>query len=157
EIGLDATALVQPLRVHDLADRNVDLVGAHPPEHCCGIRALQHELRERGLVEEPYLLPYGPVLGGRLLEPVLAAVAILVARLGARGSEPVAAREARHPAEAGAGGGRAVVQRGLARSASRLRLPERPVHRVEQPECLDGAVTQVALVALKRRAAADIE
>ena len=49
-----------------------------------------------------------------------------------------------------------VVQDGAAHAARGLRLPEGPVHRVEQAQRLHRAVFQVAPVALKRHAAADV-
>ena len=74
------------------------------------------------------------MLGGGLREPVLAPVAVLVARRRAVGGEPVGALEACDLAEARAGGGEAIVQHGLAHPARAFRLSERPVHGVQQPE-----------------------
>src|SRR5262249_20860975 len=92
----------------------------------------------------------------RVLEPVLASIAVFVPRFGARRGEPVGALETCYLAEACPRASQAVVQRGLAYASRRLRLTKRPVHGVEQPERLDSAVTQVAFVALEGRAAADI-
>src|SRR5207248_1520610 len=88
---------------------------------------------------------------------VLAAVAVGVARLGARGRKPVGALVARYLAEARAGGREPVVDDGLAHPARRLGLTVRPVHGVQEAERLHRTLAQVAGVALKRRAAADVD
>src|SRR5437763_10425383 len=157
EVGLDAAALIQPLRIDDPADRHVDVIGADPSEHHRRIAAPEHELGERGLIEQAHPFTYRLVLPGRLSEPVLAAVAVFVTRLSPRGREPVRALEARHLSEAGPRCSEAVVQGRLAHPARGLGLPERPMHRIEQAERLDRALAQVALVALERRAAANID
>jgi hypothetical protein len=46
EIGLDAPAVVQPLRVDDLAGRYRDIVRAHMVQHPLGIGAFEAELGE---------------------------------------------------------------------------------------------------------------
>src|SRR6267154_4718782 len=89
EVRLDAAPLIQPLRIDDPPDGHVDLVGADPSEHGGRVGAQQGEFGERGLIEEAHALADGPVLAGGMLEPVLAAVAVGVARLGASGRKPV--------------------------------------------------------------------
>jgi len=133
EVRLDATPLVEPLRIHDLADRHLNVIGADASEHRRRIAALQHELGERRLVEQPDPFTDRLVLAGRLLEPVLATVAVHVARLRTRRREPVGALEARRLAEARPGCSEAVVQSGLAHPARCLGLPEWPMHRIQQP------------------------
>ena len=47
QIGLNATELIEPLRVDDPADRNGDVIGADPIEDRFGVGSLQEVLSER--------------------------------------------------------------------------------------------------------------
>ena len=114
------------------------------------------ELRERGLVEEPHGLSHGAVLGGGAGEPVLAAVGVDVLRLHARRGEPVGALPAGDHAEGGAARGQPIVQHRAPHVARGVRLAEGPVHRVEEPDHLAGALAQVGGVALERHEAPDV-
>ena len=62
QVGLDAAALIEPLRVDDLADGNRDVVGANPVEHGLGVRAFEHELGKRRLVEQADALAHRAML-----------------------------------------------------------------------------------------------
>ena len=157
EVGLDAAAIVEPLRVDDAAHRHIHLAGREAVEHRTGVPALDEVLGEAGLVEERDIVAHRAALGARVLEPVLAAVGVFVLRLDAGWREPVRALPARGLAHAGARGDQAVVQRRAARAARRPVLVVRPVHRVEQPQRLDRAVAQVAAVRLERLRAPDVD
>ncbi len=156
EVGLDAAALVQPLGIDHPARRHRHVVGTDPVEDPLGVRALQQVLGEGGLVEEPDRLAHRLVLGGAVLEPILAAVAIAVLGRGARGRKPVGALPARELAEAGAALREPVVQRRFPDTACALHLAEGPVHVVEQAQRLDRALAEVAAVALEGHGAANI-
>ena len=157
EIRLDAAALVQPLCVDDAAGLHIDLVGADPAEHPGRVPALQAELRERRLVEQPHVLAHGPMLGGRVVEPVLAPVAVLVARGHALRRVPVRPLPAREFPVAGAGRRQAVVQRRPAHAPRRLELAIRVVHGVEKTQTLGGPFAQVLAVALEGQVAAHVD
>ena len=123
QIGLDAAALVEQLRVDGRADRLVDVVGAEPIEGIRRSRARDVELRERGLVEEPRGVARRDALGADRRRPVAARPAVGPIAPGARGGvrvEPVDPLPAGLLAEAGIEGGEAVVGR---------RQPQRPAGR----------------------------
>src|SRR5215469_2132542 len=81
QIGLDATALIEKLRVEHTADRHATINRRDAVECGLGVAALHQELRERALFEQPYALAHGAMLLGVVLEPVLSAPAVLVFRL----------------------------------------------------------------------------
>ena len=56
EIGLDAPARIEPLRVDDAPRLDGDVVGAYALQDGLGVAALHEELAERGHVEEADLL-----------------------------------------------------------------------------------------------------
>src|SRR5262249_21636162 len=74
-----------------------------------------------------------------------------------RWGEPVGPLISGHFPEACTTACQPIVQRRLPDTACRLRLPKRPVHRVEQPERLEGPIMEIFPVALERHAAANID
>src|SRR3989442_13970983 len=84
EIAFEAAALVEQPGVNGLADGHVRVVAAEPLQETCGIRSLQDELRETGLVENRDLFPHGPVFGGVVGKPVWPAEGVV--RQGALGN-----------------------------------------------------------------------
>src|SRR5437660_5096080 len=127
EIALEAAPLVEQPRVNGLADGSVHVVATEPLQETCGIRSLQDELGEAGLVENRDLFARGPVFGGVVGEPVLPAervfrkgvlgkwhvvsrVAWSVLRVGS--GEPVRAFPAVFDAEASSLRGEPFIQRG---------------------------------------------
>ena len=91
------------------------------------------------------------------LEPARTPVAVVVDRRAAVGRVPVGALPARGLAEAGVARGESRVKRRVARRPRRLHLPVRPVHGVEQAQALAHAGPEVALVALERVEAGDVD
>ena len=157
QVRLDAAAGVQHLRIDQAAGRHVDVVGAEPLEHRERVGALETELAERGLVEEPDRFTHGAVLVRRARKPVLATVAVAVGRFHPRLRVPVGALPAHHDTEARATGREPIVQHARANAARGQRLQERPVHRVEGAHHLHRAVAQVARVALEWRHPPDVD
>ncbi len=97
------------------------------------------------------------MLGSRMFEPVLAAVAVLVAGLDALGGIPVRPLPAEGLAVAGAGRDQPVVNRRFADAPRGLVLAEREVRRVQQAETFADPLAQVLAVALERHVAADVD
>ena len=96
------------------------------------------------------------MLLGRVREPVLTAVRVLVARLDALGGVPVRALPAGHLAEARAARREPVVERRAADASRGLHLPERPVHLVQQPQGLGRPLVEVPAVALEGHEPPDV-
>ena len=71
QVALDAAALVEHLRVDDLARRHVDVVGAEPLQEGAGVAALDPDLAERGHVEQADAVPDRQMLVALVVEPVL--------------------------------------------------------------------------------------
>ena len=132
EIGLDAAALVQPLRIDDAAGRDRDVVRADPLQRRFGVAPLKEELAERGQVEQTDALAHGPVLVRPVLEPGGAPVGVVVLGRDAGRREPARPLPAGRLGEAGAARLEAIMERRGARRPRRGVLPKRPVHRVEQ-------------------------
>src|SRR5580658_10936000 len=97
------------------------------------------------------------MFAGAVLEPILAGVAVGVARLDARRSIPIGPFPTEGFAEAGAGADQAIMQRRLAHPARRFVLAERPMRGVEEPQALRDARTQVFAIDLERHVAPDID
>ena len=72
DVGHDAAALVEELRVDRRADRPVDVVRADALEQREGARARDLDLAERAEVDDPDPLADGAVLLPHPLEPVAA-------------------------------------------------------------------------------------
>ena len=71
QVRFDAAALIEPLRIDDLAWRDVDIIGADTVQNFQRIAAFDRILRKGGLVEEDAILHQllGFVIGAR--KPVL--------------------------------------------------------------------------------------
>jgi hypothetical protein len=80
EIGFDPAALVQPLRVDDLAGRHVDVVRADTIQHASRVGAFEPEFGEGGLIEQPDGVPDAAMFVRAGLEPVLPPITVLVDR-----------------------------------------------------------------------------
>ena len=89
QVGLDAAARVEQLRVGEAAGRLVDVVGADPVERAQRILAGQFVFGEGRLVEDADRLAHMPVLVADRAEPVLPAHRIDVLRLDALRRKPV--------------------------------------------------------------------
>ena len=162
EVGLDAAVGVQPLRVDDAAGLDGDVVGADALQHGFGIGALDADLAERRHVEQGDAGAHGGVLGGGVVEPVLALPAVAVFGLlalgaGALGQIPERALPAGGLAEAGAARFQPLVERRVAHAARGLVVAIGEVVGVEQAERLGDAIDKVGLVALEREHAADVD
>ena len=157
EVGLDATAFVEPLCVDDATDRHIHLAGREAVQHRTGVPTLHDVFGEAGLVEQGHVVAHRTALGTRVLEPVLTAVRISVLRLDAGRREPVGPLPARGLAHAGPRGDQAVVQRRTPCATRRLVLVVRPVHGIEQTERLDRTVAKVPPVRLERQRPSDVD
>ena len=157
QIGLDAAARVEHLRVDHAADRNIDVVGAEPLERVERVGAVETQLGKRGLVEEPDRLPHRAVLGGSAAKPVLPPVAVSIHRLHAGRRVPVGALPAHHHAEARAARGEPIVERAPPHPARGGRLQVRPVRSVGRADHLARALPEIARVALERSDPADVD
>ena len=78
EVRLDAGTLVEPLRVDELAGRDIDLRDRDPVQQRECVRTLHEELGEARLVEETDRVAHRLALDPAGLEPVLAAVGVLI-------------------------------------------------------------------------------
>src|ERR1019366_8724299 len=99
-------------------------------DHPLGIAAFQPKLGERGLIEETDAGSHGAVFTSAMLEPILAAIAVVVAGLDTAWGVPIGAFPAERLAETCAGGGQTVMQRRFASASRRCVLTERPVSGV---------------------------
>src|SRR2546426_695992 len=157
EIALEAAPLVEQPRVNGLAEGHVHVIAAEPLKETYGIRSLQDELGEAGLVENRDLLARGPVFGGVVGKPVLAAEGVF--RQGALGKwrvvfrvacsqsrvgsgEPVRAFPAVFDTEAGSLRGEPFMQRGPAKTPAGLELAIWPGHLIVQPDHLRHAFAE---------------
>ena len=156
-VGFDAAAIVQPLRVHEPAGLDGNVVGADPAQDRLGVAALDELLPEAGLVEQADGLADRVVLASRALEPVLALVAVLVARRDAIDGVPVRALPPGRLAEDRARRRELPVERRAAHAPRGLDLAERPVHVVQQAEDLRRAVVEVAAIHLERHEPSDVD
>ena len=157
EVGFDAAAGIEPLRVDDLADGNVDLIVAGPLQQGAGVAAGDEELGEARLVEQADALAHRHVLLARGIEPVLAAVGIGVFGRLARQREPVRPLPAGDLAKAGAGCGESIVQAGAPHAPRRAVLVVGPVHGVEQAQRLGDAWHQEMAAVLVGIEPADVD
>ena len=89
QIRLDSSLFVQPLRIDDTTGPNVNVIGAYVVQHPCGISSFKPVLGEGRLVEQADIFTHRPVFGGRVLEPVLASVAVFIAGFHPPGRIPV--------------------------------------------------------------------
>src|SRR5262245_24510177 len=96
------------------------------------------------------------MLTRRMLEPVLAPVGVLVTRLGRPRREPVRTLPAGGFAETRAARLEPFVQARDPYPPRCLRLPERPMHRVEQTERFARPFAQIFTIALERHPPAHI-
>ena len=156
QVGLDAAPVVQPCGVHRRAWFDVHVGRRDPVQHGAGVRSLDEQLGQRGLVEQRRSLPARPMLGSRVLEPVLATECVLVGRLHALGCVPVGSLPAAAFAMAGTEVGQTVVERRVAYTAGRLDLAKWPVHGVQQAESLHGTIVEIAPVGLEGLHASDV-
>ncbi len=138
DVGLDAAAAVQHLRVDDAAERPVDVVRADPPQECRCSRAGHLELREARLVEQPCRLSGREVFGrdrGRPVLPRPSSRSQVLETLVLVGGEPVRPFPPRLLAELGAERLQPRVRGGCLQRPTRLRLlswvPDVVVRRVD--------------------------
>ena len=150
DVGLDAAAVVEPLRVDDAARGNRDVVGADAVERRLRVGAGHHDLAEAALVDQPDALAHRPMLVRRILEPVLAPPGILVPGLDPFRRVPVGTLPAGGLPEAGPARREPVVEGRPADAARRRELPEGPAHVVEEAQPLDDALLEIAGVPLER-------
>ena len=156
ELRLDAAALVQPVGVHEPAGLDVDIVAADALQRPTGVAALDDVLGKARLVEQGDALARRAMLGRRVLEPVLAMEAVLVARLDALRGEPVRPLPARRLAETGAALGEPLVHRRVPHVARGGELAVGVVAVVEQSERLRHPFLDVGLRALEGEHPAEI-
>ena len=157
QIGLDTALLVQPLRINQLARRDIDVIGANPVEHAHRIAALQPELCKARLIEQANRFAHRLAFSRCRIEPVLPAIAIFIFRFGTGRCIPVRSFPAKGFAMAGTGGLQSIVQRRFAYAARRFILLERPVRRVQQPQALADPFAQIFAVDLERHVAANVD
>src|ERR1019366_9850408 len=100
QIRFDAAALVQPLRVDDSAGRNRHVIGGDSIDYALGIAAFQPKLGERRLIEKTDTGAHGVVLPGAGFEPILTAIAVVVAGFATGWGVPIGAFPAERLAEA---------------------------------------------------------
>ena len=157
QVGFDAAVLIQPLRVDDAARGNIDVRARQTVQEGASVFTLHEEFREAGLVEQGDGIAHCEAFFAAVVEPVLAAIAVFVLRVGARRGIPVRAFPTSGLTHAGARGHETVVQRRAARATRGLVLVVRPVHGVQQAQRFHGAVVQIALVALEVHGATNVD
>ncbi len=132
EVAFDAALVVEHLGIDQRAHRLCHVVGGDPGERRLGIPPLQHEFRERRLVEDDGRLAHRPMLAPDGIEPVLPPVAVDIPGLlaGKKIRKPVRPFPAELFAEAGTLRLQAVIERRLAARPAARMLFERPGHRI---------------------------
>ncbi len=157
QVRLDATAIIQPLRVDNLANGNIDVVGADVIEVLRCVFSFDKELTEGRLIKKHHvtLQPVGLEL--RAGEPVLPSVGIGVLWLHAITGIPVRPFVTIHLSEHGAQFLGLSIERRTPDAARRFGLPVRPVHGIEKPQRLRDTLADVGLVRLERMDAADVD
>ena len=157
EVGLDAAARVEKLRVGEAAGRLVDVVGADPVERAQAILAGQLVFGERRLVEDADRLAHMTMLLADGRKPVLPAHRIDVLRLDAFRREPVRPLPAELRAEHGAMRLQPVIERrDDARPAGSVFLM-READRVMLAIGLERAVAHPVAVAVQVGKAPDVD
>ena len=149
QLRLDAAALVQPVRVHEPAGRDVDIVAADALQLPACVPALDEVLREARLVEQGDPFARRSMLGCGVFEPVLATEAVLVAGFDAVRREPVRPLPARRLAEARPARRKPLVHRRVPNVARGGELTVGVVAVVEQPQGLRHPLLDIGLVALE--------
>ena len=152
----DPTPVVEPLRVHDPATGPVDLRRADHVQSGARVRTGHEDLPERRFIDQADVRADHPVLFGRVREPVLAGVAVLVSRLDAGRRVPVGSLPAHELSEARTSGRETIVEGRLPGAAGGLHLAEWPVRRIEQADRLLDPVVQVSAVPLEGREPPDV-
>ena len=161
-IGLDATTLIQELRVDNPPVRHRDIVAANPLQDSFGITPDNPDLAEARQVEHAGTVANGEMLVSAVIKPVLTLPAIFIGCLLAGivfclRQEPVGPLPSADLAKAGTTGLQPVMDRRLPHAACRLDLTVGEVVRIEKPERFRHTGAKIASVGLERLHATDVD
>ena len=112
-----ATTFIQPLRIHQASNCDVNIVRANAIQYFDRIAAFKLKLGKRGLIEQGDILAYCSMLGGRIVKPVLTAVTVFVLSLNTWRRIPIGTLPTECLPVARSGCNQSVVNRGLASAA----------------------------------------
>ena len=157
QVGFDPTPFVEPCRVDGDTGIHVDLGGRDAVQDPDRVGTLDEELGQGRLVEQGRSLPASPVLGRRVVEPILATIGVDVGGLDPLGCVPVGAFPTGVLTVTGPECHQPVIKRRAPYPPGRVHLAERPVHGVEQPESFHRPVAEVTPVGLERLGPTDVD
>ena len=89
DIGLNAASFVQPLGIHHFAGSDGNIVAAYPVQKRFSVRSFHLVFGKRALIHDANPITNGFMFGSIIVEPVLAAVGILVFGFLSLVGEPV--------------------------------------------------------------------
>ena len=132
QISFNSATVVQPLCVDCAPYGYVNLVSADTVQDRNRIPTSHLKLGKGSLIKKTNPFPHSPMLFGRLLKPVLAAITVFVrGRCFAR-AVPISPFPARCLAKTGTGCPQTVVQWRFSCAPGCLVLVKGPMHRIEQ-------------------------